>query len=79
MKNKTEQEPYTKIYRDKKTILLNNFLGGIAWGVGTVIGATIIVGLIGMFLSRAEEIPFVGDIIENVMQQIQDSEYFDLN
>jgi hypothetical protein len=34
----------------KRNILLANFLGGLAWGIGTVIGATLIVGIIGTFL-----------------------------
>jgi hypothetical protein len=34
----------------KRNILLANFLGGLAWGIGTVIGATLIVALIGTFL-----------------------------
>lgn len=36
----------------KRNILLNNFLGGIAWGVGTVIGATVVVGVTGYILNR---------------------------
>lgn len=31
----------------KKNILVNNFIGGLAWGLGTVIGATIIVAILG--------------------------------
>lgn len=30
----------------KKDIIIANFLGGIAWGVGTVVGAGVIVGII---------------------------------
>ncbi len=30
----------------KKDIMIGNFLGGIAWGLGTVIGASVIVGII---------------------------------
>ena len=30
----------------KKDIVIGNFLGGIAWGLGTVIGASVIVGVI---------------------------------
>lgn len=34
----------------KKDIVLGNFLGGLAWGIGSVIGATLIVGiLLGLF------------------------------
>lgn len=30
----------------KKDIMIGNFLGGIAWGVGSVVGATVIVGIL---------------------------------
>ncbi len=36
----------------KKDIMLNNFLGGIAWGIGTVIGASVVVGAIGYILNK---------------------------
>lgn len=34
----------------KKQIMLNNFLGGLAWGVGSVIGAIIVVVILGYIL-----------------------------
>ncbi|KKS14251.1 hypothetical protein A2617_00975 [Candidatus Daviesbacteria bacterium RIFOXYD1_FULL_41_10] len=30
----------------KKDIMIGNFLGGLAWGVGSVIGASVIVGIL---------------------------------
>lgn len=35
----------------KKDIILNNFLGGLAWGLGTVVGATVVVALVGWILN----------------------------
>jgi hypothetical protein len=34
----------------KKDIVIGNFLGGIAWGLGTVIGASVIVGILAALL-----------------------------
>lgn len=34
----------------KKQIMLNNFLGGLTWGVGSVIGAIIVVVILGYIL-----------------------------
>lgn len=33
-------------YVKKKDIVIGNFLGGVAWGLGTVVGATVIVGIL---------------------------------
>lgn len=35
----------------KKDIIIGNFLGGLAWGFGTVVGATVVVALIGAVLN----------------------------
>lgn len=35
----------------KRQIILYNFLGGLAWGFGTVVGATVVVALIGYILN----------------------------
>lgn len=35
----------------KKDIIIGNFLGGLSWGIGTVVGATVIVALVGGILS----------------------------
>lgn len=34
----------------KKQIITANFLGGLAWGFGTVVGATVVVAIIGAIL-----------------------------
>lgn len=34
----------------KRQIILYNFLGGLAWGFGTVVGATVVVAIIGYIL-----------------------------
>lgn len=31
--------------------MVNNFLGGLAWGAGSVIGAGVIVAILGTFLN----------------------------
>ncbi len=35
----------------KKDIIIGNFLGGIAWGVGSALGASVVVGVIIYFLN----------------------------
>lgn len=35
----------------RKQIMVNNFIGGLAWGAGSVIGAGIVVAILGIFLN----------------------------
>lgn len=35
----------------KKRIIIVNFLGGLSWGFGTVVGASVVVAIIGYILS----------------------------
>lgn len=49
----------------KKDIIIGNFLGGVAWGFGTVIGATIVAAIIIGFLR------WIG-IFEGISQTVQD-------
>ncbi len=46
----------------KKDIIIGNFLGGLFWGLGTVIGATIIFGSIYWSLKWVDWIPVIGTI-----------------
>lgn len=45
------QKLTTNMTMTKKEIVLANFLGGLAWGVGTVIGASVIVAALGWALN----------------------------
>jgi hypothetical protein len=36
----------------RKDILISNFLGGLAWGFGTVVGATVVVAIL-IYILRA--------------------------
>lgn len=47
-----EQHLKANMSLSKKDIILGNFLGGIAWGLGTVIGAGVVVAIIGAILGQ---------------------------
>lgn len=53
-----------------KTIATRSFVGGIFWGLGTIVGASTIVAIIGLVLSKVITFPvlgaFVGAIIQNI-------------
>lgn len=45
-----EEHLSAKMVFTKKQIMLNNFLGGFSWGIGSVIGAIIVVVVLGYIL-----------------------------
>lgn len=62
-----------RIYKKKRHIMLDNFLGGIAWGLGTVVGISIIAVVAGFLISKIDLIPIIGDWLANVLHYTQAS------
>lgn len=52
----------------KRHIMLANFLGGLAWGLGTVIGATIIAAVVISILNYFNFIPGFDQVINQFPQ-----------
>lgn len=73
MKNKNKLK-FIKIYtRSRWKILIDNLLGGIAWGVGSVIGATIIIWILSFIFIRTQNIPFLGDVVREIIEDVNES------
>ena len=64
------------VFRNKRSILFNNFLGGIAWSIGVWIGTTIILGLSLFFLSKVNLVPVVGNFVSEVTKYVETDEKF---
>lgn len=62
-------EPFEKVERSKKSIIVNNFLGGIAWGLGATIGLTALLALIGFAVSRVDWVPVLGNVVSTGFEQ----------
>ena len=61
-------------YIDKKKLYISNFLRGMAFSAGGIIGATLIIAILLWILSLFGNIPFVGPIFENTRQTIEQSD-----
>lgn len=62
------------IYPENKKIrriILESFVGGTAWGVGTAIGATLIIALLGFIVAQARTVPIIGRFVYNVEQEVR--------
>ncbi|MFH1187148.1 MAG: DUF5665 domain-containing protein [Candidatus Levyibacteriota bacterium] len=58
-------------YEQKETsfgkIIKNNFIGGIAWGIGATVGISVLVAILGFLLSaRLDLIPIIGTFISDI-------------
>jgi len=56
--------------RNLKDILINNFLGGLAWAVGATVGISIIIFLLTNVFKNVGWIPFIGDFISNLTSYV---------
>lgn len=55
-------QPHEAVYRGRKQMIVNNFIGGIFWGLGATVGVSIILAILGLILSKINLIPFIGDL-----------------
>lgn len=62
-----------RIYLPLKKVLLHNLLGGIVWGLGTVLGAGVIFAIVAIIFNLLGGIPFIGDLINRIVEAIQEA------
>ena len=55
------------IYRSRRSILLLSFLKGTAFGLGSAVGATIVLSLTVYILSQIEFLPIVGEWVSELL------------
>ena len=62
---------HTRIHISTGKVILNNFLGGLSWGFGTVLGATLVVALVIFVLTKLNDVPIIGDFFSSILRTIQ--------
>ena len=62
-----------RIYSSSRRIIWTNFLLGLAFGLGSVIGASIIVYITVQILAQIEFIPTLGDWALRLISEIEKS------
>lgn len=58
----------------KKKIIVNNFMGGIFWGIGSALGAVLLLTVLGFIIAKLDVVPFVGDFIAEISQTVKKRE-----
>jgi hypothetical protein len=62
---------YLQMIDKPKKFLFYNFISGVASGLGTAFGATIIFALIIWLLSKMQLVPFLGEWVVKMLDYIQ--------
>jgi hypothetical protein len=70
---KIVRKDYVDLALNWKRLVGVSLLRGLAVGFGTVLGATILIALLVWLLSLFDQLPFVGNLFENVRQTIDEA------
>lgn len=60
--------------RSRVQVYWMNFVRGIFFGFGSVLGGTVIIALIVWLMSFAVDLPWVGDTVEQIQDSLQQNE-----
>lgn len=63
-------EKYEGVERHLKDTILNNFLGGIAWGLGATVGVSIVIAILGLILKNINLVPFIGNFVSQITNYV---------
>jgi len=63
-------EKYDQAKESRTKIFVNNFLGGIAWAWGAIVGVALIAMLLTLILKNINLVPFFGNYISKIIEFI---------
>lgn len=66
-------ERHEAVHKNLKEIFINNFIGGVAWGLGGTVGISIILAFFGLIMSKINIIPIVGNFVAGVYSFVMTS------
>jgi len=69
------EDLFYDFHRSRRQVYFMNFTRGIFFGVGSILGGTVIIALIVWILSLLVDIPGgIGDFIQNIINTVQQHE-----
>ena len=63
-------EKYEGVKRNRKEIFTNNFIGGVAWGIGATLGLSFLIALLGLLGRYIDLVPYVGNFVSEVINLV---------
>lgn len=67
------EEFFNDYYKNRGKVYRLNFVRGIWFGLGSVIGGTLVLAAFFWILSLFHQIPFLTDIVESVQRSIEEA------
>ncbi|MEI4231971.1 DUF5665 domain-containing protein [Roseovarius sp. D22-M7] len=64
---------FVRIHNNMPRLLAFNFARGLAVGLGTLLGATVLLSLLVWALSQIEFLPIIGDWAAQIAEQMRDA------
>ncbi len=61
---------FVRLHNSLPKLIMFNLIRGLAFGLGTVLGATILVWILGQFLSNIDFIPIIGEWAAEIASQM---------
>jgi len=61
-------QKYERVNLRLKDIIINNFLGGISWGIGATLGFGVVITILSFLVGQIDFIPIVGEFVGNVWE-----------
>ncbi|OGH02527.1 MAG: hypothetical protein A2798_02720 [Candidatus Levybacteria bacterium RIFCSPHIGHO2_01_FULL_37_17] len=61
-------EKHEGLHKNKKEIFINNFIGGISWGLGATVGLAVVLTTLGIIIKNVNLVPFVGSFVADVIK-----------
>lgn len=60
-----------RVYDSVPKLLFFQFMKGVSFGLGSVVGATIVVSILAFLLSHVEFVPILGEWVKAILQEIK--------
>ena len=65
---------FVRIYNSPLRLIMFQFYRGLAFGLGSVLGATILVSILAWWLSQFEYVPIIGEWVGQIADQVKTSQ-----
>lgn len=65
------EEMFYDFYQNRHKVYWMNFIRGLSFGFGALVGGTLVVAIVAWFLGRFVTIPLIGEYIRQIIEVIQ--------